>query len=124
STSPDSSLPALPSCFFFQAEDGIRDFHVTGVQTCALPIYPLEVRIRVRQPNALNLLHRMNLCICCFRLPLKSHIGVVGGSPRTEVKTDSIGMNFATTSPTLRMPLSAGWIFMQFTRASMSAPHS
>src|SRR5690606_40963225 len=24
--------------FFFQAEDGIRDFHVTGVQTCALPI--------------------------------------------------------------------------------------
>src|SRR5690606_40928750 len=32
--------------FFFQAEDGIRYFHVTGVQTCALPIYvpgsPLE----------------------------------------------------------------------------------
>src|SRR5690606_38944682 len=27
-------------CFFFQAEDGIRDFHVTGVQTCALPILP------------------------------------------------------------------------------------
>src|SRR5690606_40526234 len=26
--------------FFFQAEDGIRDFHVTGVQTCALPISP------------------------------------------------------------------------------------
>src|SRR5690606_40692707 len=25
--------------FFFQAEDGIRAFHVTGVQTCALPIY-------------------------------------------------------------------------------------
>src|SRR3989454_10354596 len=26
--------------FFFQAEDGIRDYKVTGVQTCALPIYP------------------------------------------------------------------------------------
>src|SRR5699024_7859945 len=26
-------------CFFFQAEDGIRDRNVTGVQTCALPIY-------------------------------------------------------------------------------------
>src|SRR5699024_12471479 len=26
--------------FFFQAEDGIRDRNVTGVQTCALPIYP------------------------------------------------------------------------------------
>src|SRR5690606_39534266 len=25
--------------FFFQAEDGIRDFHVTGVQTCALPLW-------------------------------------------------------------------------------------
>src|SRR5690606_39971725 len=25
--------------FFFQAEDGIRDVHVTGVQTCALPIW-------------------------------------------------------------------------------------
>src|SRR5688572_30934876 len=27
------------SDFFFQAEDGIRDLTVTGVQTCALPIY-------------------------------------------------------------------------------------
>src|SRR6266581_4506424 len=26
-------------CFFFQAEDGIRDGRVTGVQTCALPIW-------------------------------------------------------------------------------------
>src|SRR5215469_8370316 len=25
--------------FFFQAEDGIRDLYVTGVQTCALPIW-------------------------------------------------------------------------------------
>src|SRR5690606_40868309 len=28
--------------FFFQAEDGIRDFHVTGVQTCALPIFGVD----------------------------------------------------------------------------------
>src|SRR5262249_59009006 len=27
--------------FFFQAEDGIRDWSVTGVQTCALPISPV-----------------------------------------------------------------------------------
>src|SRR5947207_12980812 len=35
-------MPALstqPSIFFFQAEDGIRDHCVTGVQTCALPIF-------------------------------------------------------------------------------------
>src|SRR5256884_7266766 len=29
-----------PIDFFFQAEDGIRDVAVTGVQTCALPIWP------------------------------------------------------------------------------------
>ena len=28
--------------FFFQAEDGIRDDLVTGVQTCALPIWPTQ----------------------------------------------------------------------------------
>src|SRR5437762_6140149 len=32
--------------FFFQAEDGIRDTSVTGVQTCALPILPAELRGR------------------------------------------------------------------------------
>src|SRR5439155_16964921 len=36
--------------FFFQAEDGIRDGHVTGVQTCALPIY-----LRVLFTNVLSL---------------------------------------------------------------------
>src|SRR2546427_3935394 len=33
--------------FFFQAEDGIRDLTVTGVQTCALPIYPQKPRLVV-----------------------------------------------------------------------------
>jgi len=28
--------------FFFQAEDGIRDSSVTGVQTCALPIFKVK----------------------------------------------------------------------------------
>src|SRR5207302_4717924 len=31
--------------FFFQAEDGIRDFHVTGVQTCALPIWTHQMTL-------------------------------------------------------------------------------
>src|SRR3989442_3961210 len=31
--------------FFFQAEDGIRDADVTGVQTCALPIYGVDVEV-------------------------------------------------------------------------------
>src|SRR2546430_13996738 len=29
--------------FFFQAEDGIRDLTVTGVQTCALPIWRIQI---------------------------------------------------------------------------------
>src|SRR5260370_8111224 len=39
--------------FFFQAEDGIRDSSVTGVQTCALPIYSLTDRNQV-QPGDEN----------------------------------------------------------------------
>src|SRR5262249_56011525 len=36
--------------FFFQAEDGIRDWSVTGVQTCALPISNINNVIARRQP--------------------------------------------------------------------------
>src|SRR5205807_3171434 len=32
-----------PRRFFFQAEDGIRDYKVTGVQTCALPIFTRSI---------------------------------------------------------------------------------
>src|SRR2546430_12034719 len=35
--------PVVTFFFFFQAEDGIRDLTVTGVQTCALPISPQMV---------------------------------------------------------------------------------
>src|SRR5688572_31668660 len=38
-SSPSSSFFFLFFFFFFQAEDGIRDLTVTGVQTCALPIF-------------------------------------------------------------------------------------
>src|SRR5690606_39987068 len=39
--------------FFFQAEDGIRDFHVTGVQTCALPICTNAPRCTSRMKRGL-----------------------------------------------------------------------
>src|SRR2546427_9543198 len=38
---------ATPAFFFFQAEDGIRDLTVTGVQTCALPICRLDEDVEV-----------------------------------------------------------------------------
>src|SRR2546427_4071575 len=45
--------------FFFQAEDGIRDLTVTGVQTCALPIYLFHPFLPVRQAPV------------CFRPPIR-----------------------------------------------------
>src|SRR2546430_11437487 len=42
--------------FFFQAEDGIRDLTVTGVQTCALPIWVVDIEHEIegaaRQPDS------------------------------------------------------------------------
>src|SRR5690606_39475975 len=46
--------------FFFQAEDGIRDFHVTGVQTCALPIWS-SITTRCWRPPA--------ICPTCWPTP-------------------------------------------------------
>src|SRR2546427_8710131 len=46
--------------FFFQAEDGIRDLTVTGVQTCALPIY-IEVWNAVMAPASMPAAHRARL---------------------------------------------------------------
>src|SRR5256885_10655507 len=57
----DLSRSAPRACnwfFFFQAEDGIRDYKVTGVQTCALPIFLQEgARQRDALPLAARQLH-------------------------------------------------------------------
>src|SRR5436309_1558200 len=42
--------------FFFQAEDGIRVFHVTGVQTCALPIYQAKILQRWQRQEDFGLM--------------------------------------------------------------------
>src|SRR2546430_8894266 len=41
---PTRSSAVVSMFFFFQAEDGIRDLTVTGVQTCALPIFEKRKR--------------------------------------------------------------------------------
>src|SRR5688572_32994179 len=43
--------------FFFQAEDGIRDLTVTGVQTCALPIFHF---LRLDRQDALDAVRRLH----------------------------------------------------------------
>src|SRR5260221_10209184 len=44
-------------CFFFQAEDGIRDHCVTGVQTCALPISCFMLPITMLACARLGVVH-------------------------------------------------------------------
>src|SRR3990167_9133746 len=48
-------IVAIIFVFFFKAEDGIRDLTVTGVQTCALPIYTaMEYKSTVRKLRAIR----------------------------------------------------------------------
>src|SRR2546429_1665754 len=57
-----------PYIFFFQAEDGIRDVAVTGVQTCALPIYFAGHRVgEVVRKDGLKLIFDDGSWVC-YRL--------------------------------------------------------
>src|SRR6266704_3757446 len=72
--------------FFFQAEDGIRDRNVTGVQTCALPISSLGVevgscRTRSRQRVARSLL------ACVDVRSRSASTGQTGRCPRSAAAT-------------------------------------
>src|SRR5256885_5725115 len=49
--------------FFFQAEDGIRDYKVTGVQTCALPICALGHRSILADPGHPDMRDRINAMV-------------------------------------------------------------
>src|SRR2546425_9397081 len=48
---PSFFSPACRLLFFFQAEDGIRDKLVTGVQTCALPISEDQRAVEIDHPG-------------------------------------------------------------------------
>src|SRR5829696_9310806 len=48
------SHSSTPMYFFLQAEDGIRDWSVTGVQTCALPICTAAGRRRTRRTGTIT----------------------------------------------------------------------
>src|SRR5699024_11981580 len=64
----------------FQAEDGIRDRNVTGVQTCALPIYPpVEVILLSRNDPDTGL--RVMNSIQHYALPITRAVFMQGRSP-------------------------------------------
>src|SRR2546429_2840738 len=52
--------------FFFQAEDGIRDVAVTGVQTCGLPIFNAQVQLLTAQSTRLQALFGYNSSLAEF----------------------------------------------------------
>src|SRR5438874_4634765 len=66
--------------FFFQAEDGIRDLYVTGVQTCALPILPFArgESKKLTMANAVGRLSiKMNVVLSGFMTELSRFKGIL-----------------------------------------------
>src|SRR5256885_4356861 len=76
--------------FFFQAEDGIRDYKVTGVQTCALPIFLVYV---------LLLRFYMQLLRAPFRNPVGQFVTALTNwivFPARRLIPGLMGIDFAT----------------------------
>src|SRR5207249_6355447 len=80
---PSLTLACSLTVFFFQAEDGIRDRNVTGVQTCALPISPAAGAVRTahrrrRPPGGARAGRR-----CVKLLDVTEFYSPLGGGVRT-----------------------------------------
>src|SRR5205807_2901804 len=63
--------------FFFQAEDGIRDYKVTGVQTCALPIFTYDCDVQIK--------HIASGGAASGRVPSRGQIGYLKLAPSGEL---------------------------------------
>src|SRR5699024_11462194 len=94
--------------FFFQAEDGIRDRNVTGVQTCALPISPTSPRPPERStfvarscaftsaavmPSAISRSGCSDTRISRSAPPARFKIGRASCREREEVREGGVGVN-------------------------------
>src|SRR5215510_9811289 len=81
---------SIPEGFFFQAEVGIRDGHVTGVQTCALPICALAhvagvACIALASPRAAH---------CSHEAGSSAAISVRTFSEQVDIYRDSFGVPY------------------------------
>src|SRR3989454_2814765 len=95
------------SFFFFQAEDGIRDYKVTGVQTCALPILQPggEFRLAPKRAQPIERAHERVLGELTRQLVVSRqavgqsvdtiHVGVVQRALRGAVPGPDFGYQFA-----------------------------
>src|SRR5690606_40283738 len=103
-------LFALSHCFlffFFQAEDGIRDFHVTGVQTCALPILKLSWEVarhswRLTKSSAMR-----RMLLTCTPRPLLSAVCPLSEPISTPRRLKPGVLTLATFCP---VAVSATWV--------------
>src|SRR5205807_6897761 len=73
---------------------GIRDYKVTGVQTCALPIYPLADLLAMTEPETVDtqieILRSQPFLEAAFRAAGCPLAGVVGGKHTPEVRVDHV----------------------------------
>src|SRR5207244_9814433 len=83
--------------FFFQAEDGIRDDLVTGVQTCALPIFRERISSMaavygtIETPNSMPTPGKTtSRSSTAFRVPLSRH-GSIATSSRARSEERRVG---------------------------------
>src|SRR2546428_5260608 len=88
----DRIVVLLVFFFFFQAEDGIRDLIVTGVQTCALPIYRgKSFRLETTRRQAASAVEQTLAChlsLCAEGLAKRKGVAGHGGSERSVEQTD------------------------------------
>src|SRR2546423_3554251 len=86
--------------FFFQAEDGIRDKLVTGVQTCALPIYG-HMR---DEDDELRLIERVLDGDGYVRLAFDEIRLAAGGYPQVTRRLEAALEDLKTVAPAERQP--------------------
>src|SRR5437867_233560 len=82
--------------FFFQAEDGIRDRTVTGVQTCALPIRVVSDILESNGSSSMATVCGASLALMDAGVPIKSHVagiamGLVKEGDKFGILTDILG---------------------------------
>src|SRR6266478_4213627 len=87
--------------FFFQAEDGIRDLTVTGVQTCALPILPSAPAAPTRLPQRLRLRDacagtRQSSCGLALAVPATTSTRCFVGTPTPAAARNGSAANSRT----------------------------
>src|SRR3712207_9398630 len=96
--------------FFFQAEDGIRDIGVTGVQTCALPIL-VELLLRILGPQRLP--YAFSAALSSIFPAIYVDVQLVLASPLAQSAAPRMGRNgLAMMGGTLTAGILVGYVFV------------